>query len=147
MKLFELFTTQYHVDLKPIKDGASASVEIGGRKLNAHFYQMKDKEGHPWSASFNQERPGNSPTYKLTGSGSEFKVFSYIKQFLAACIEKFDPKTIRILASKEEGRAGVYAKMFRYPGYTTKIQHYSKYDDYVFIRKDEHAGTDAKEVR
>lgn len=85
-----------------------AKTEINGREINASF--TLDNSDN-WVYEFS-EKVGSKNTVKLTGSGGEFKVFSFIKAFLEEFVASYQPECIEFTAFKgDKGRARLYEKM------------------------------------
>lgn len=123
MKLLEIldskiknFTAHYEDD-NPDAITMDVYAKIGNRKINFYGESSLKKDKSFWEVHFAEEDldDPSTRTHKLTKSGNEFEVFSFIKQCMEIMIDKYDPDIIYFTAEKEEGsnRAKLYEKLLR----------------------------------
>lgn len=124
-ELFESFDSE--VEYKVIKNAKyqfEATAIVNGRKLlfvADRIEQSYQSNDNVWDISFAEHTP-KVTTYKLTGNGGEFKVFTLLKKFVTQLIKDKNPAKITFTASKatDSKRADVYHRMFEkfnFPSY------------------------------
>ena len=85
-----------------------AKATINGREITASFSLDDDNF---WIYEFTE---GSNRTVKLTGSGGEFQVFSFIRELLEEFVQRYQPEGIKFSADKsDKGRAELYYKMLQ----------------------------------
>jgi hypothetical protein len=129
MILQELLTTKIEPkDLKVVADDKyeyNVTAKIGNRTIRFHGSEAAgNPDGTEWHIEFYQEESRNAGSFKgfprsidkLTKSGKEFEVFSFVKQCVEHILKKHDPTFLTFSASKEEGEEGrekLYERLFR----------------------------------
>lgn len=126
MKLDEIMdkSVPYEIEHES-EDGWSTAFKIGGREINLHITRREgSEEPDTFEIEFNQmykklfqtargaeERTVQS--YKKTGSGNEFVVFSTVAKIVKDFIRKMKPKAFVFDGDKEENRGPIYTKLVK----------------------------------
>lgn len=140
MLLVEIINSK--VDYQVVKQTADLyhlESTINNRKIKVTFSnQISDV----WDFEFS-EYTGKKWTTGTTGSGLEFRVFSFVKESLLEFIQIYHPKTIEFTAFEEDGskRGRLYEKFLKklnLPNYYLEVgKNKSRNDTYFALnRKD-----------
>ena len=94
--------------------------KIGKRNIRFYSDMANEFKKSIVDVEFSEEyqepsRKMTSYTYKLTGSGNEFAVLSFIKQCMEMMIKKWSPDVVRFTADKNQGesRSKIYEKLLK----------------------------------
>lgn len=98
----------------------STLAKVGTREMAFVAHQAHGHDEHPadvWEVEFSEIDPKKSwgATYDLTGSGSEFQAFSFVRASLLEFVQRYYPHVIYFTADKPAGsnkRAELYTKIF-----------------------------------
>lgn len=123
MALTEIFKSRSHVATRRVVVNNDhvfkCRAEIGGRDIT--FMASKDDYEDLWQIEFYEKLKSGNITFGATGSGAEFKVFSFVIDCLEEFVARHRPLKIVFSADKDEPqRIKLYLRMLRrlvLPGY------------------------------
>ena len=112
MILAELFDTKYEYEIKDkSKSRFHVTKQIGDREIGIFFYR---DQGNIWELIFAEKLKHNDMwSYKLSGSGSEFKVFAFVSNALKDFIHDYFAEVDELYCTTDSSRAKIYEKLLK----------------------------------
>lgn len=138
----EAFDSNIQAKLRVTNETYKAIARIGERDI---IFRGAEEAPGEWGVVFSERKPGESETFKITGSGNQMQVMAFAISCIKDIVARFAPTKINFTAeeendSKRKSRASLYTAMvtkLELPGYKAKITPKSNAVEFDLITKED----------